>query len=81
MSTSTTPAKRRWWTTPSSKESIFFYLCVSPFILGFIVFTAGPMITSVVLSLTDWDFLSPAAFTGLGLVHRQLAVFADARGR
>lgn len=39
-------------------ESIWAYLFISPWILGFIVFTAGPMVASLVLSLTDYDIIS-----------------------
>ena len=40
-------------------------LFLAPWIIGFLVFTAGPMIASLVLSLTDYDVLSEPAFIGL----------------
>jgi multiple sugar transport system permease protein len=39
------------------------YLFVAPWVIGFILFTAGPMIASIVLSFTDYD-LSTARFVG-----------------
>jgi multiple sugar transport system permease protein len=40
-------------------------LFLAPWIIGFLVFTAGPMVASLVLSLTDYDVLSEPAFVGL----------------
>ncbi len=42
------------------------YLMVSPFVVGFLIFTAGPMIASIVLSFTSWNLLSPPQWVGLG---------------
>src|SRR5262245_27706393 len=54
-----------WWRKPAGREALFFYVCIAPWILGFILFTAGPMIASIVISLTNWNFISPPAFVGL----------------
>lgn len=40
-------------------------LFLAPWIFGFLVFTAGPMVASFVLSLTDYDVLRPPEFIGL----------------
>jgi multiple sugar transport system permease protein len=42
-----------------------FYLLISPWLLGFLLFVLGPMLASLVISLTRWDLLSPARFVGL----------------
>jgi multiple sugar transport system permease protein len=34
------------------------YLFIAPWIIGFLVFTAGPMLASIVLSFTDYDMAS-----------------------
>ena len=47
------------------REIIAFYLCISPWLIGFAVFTLGPMVTSFVMSFTRWDLLSPAEPIGL----------------
>jgi multiple sugar transport system permease protein len=52
-----TPAARR--------EATIFYLTVSPWIIGFIVFTVIPMGMSLYLSFTDWKVLSPPVWIGL----------------
>jgi multiple sugar transport system permease protein len=36
-----------------------------PAMLGFVIFTLGPMVASAVISLTDWTIGSPAAFIGI----------------
>jgi multiple sugar transport system permease protein len=50
------PLKRR--------EAIDGMLMASPWIIGFVLFTAGPMLASVYLSMTRWDIISPARFIG-----------------
>jgi len=46
------------------KEALAFYLCISPWIIGFILFYIGPVIASFYFSLTNWDLLSPPEFIG-----------------
>ncbi len=49
------------------RKGLFYgLLFTSPAILGFIIFTLGPMIASLVLSLTDYNvFKSQTAFVGI----------------
>jgi multiple sugar transport system permease protein len=47
---------------PEIKAGLTF---MSPWAFGFLVFTAGPIISSIVLSFTDYDVLHPANFVGL----------------
>ena len=42
------------------------YLFILPWIIGFIVFTAGPLILSLVMSFFDWPIPSAPTFRGLG---------------
>ncbi|MBW8351419.1 sugar ABC transporter permease [Bacillus sp. IITD106] len=42
------------------------YLFISPWIIGIIVFTLGPLIFSLVMSLYDWPITSAPKFIGLG---------------
>ena len=46
------------------REAIWFYIMVSPWVIGFLVFTLGPMIYSAYLSLTNWDLFSAPKFIG-----------------
>ena len=46
-------------------ETFWAFLFLSPWIVGFLVLTAGPMVASLLLSLTKYDALSPPRFIGL----------------
>jgi multiple sugar transport system permease protein len=54
------------------REEINFYLCISPWLLGFFVFILGPIVASFWFSLTRWDLLSPARFVGVRNYSRML---------
>jgi multiple sugar transport system permease protein len=41
------------------------WLCALPWIIGFIVFTGGPILFSIIISFCDYDILNPARFTGV----------------
>lgn len=47
------------------REEIAGYLWVSPWLLGFLAFTALPLIASLVLGLTSWDGTGSPKFVGL----------------
>ena len=47
------------------REEREFYLFVSPWILGFLFLTAGPMILSLIISFTDWDVVTSPKWLGL----------------
>ena len=46
------------------QEALWFYLFVSPWIIGFLVFLLGPMLSSLYLSMTNWDSFTPAKWVG-----------------
>ena len=47
------------------REAFFGLLFVLPWIIGFVVFTAGPMLASLVLSFTDWSIFGTPHWVGL----------------
>ena len=47
------------------RETLAFYLCISPWIIGFILFVLGPMLASLVISTMRWDLLKEPRFIGL----------------
>jgi len=49
------------------------YLFISPWIIGFVVFTAGPMIASLILSLTRYDIVHAPVWVGLDNYIKLLA--------
>src|SRR5262249_36520724 len=47
------------------KEQRAGFLFASPWLLGLILFTVGPLIASVLLSLTNWNLISSPRFLGV----------------
>ena len=41
------------------------YLFISPWIIGFVAFTMGPLVFSLIMSFFDWPVTSAPAFVGL----------------
>ena len=66
------PPKR---STMARREAIEGFLYISPFLLGFLIFTAYPMIASLYLSFTKFNIIS--APTWIGLDNYQEAFFQD----
>lgn len=48
-----------------NEDTITGWLMVSPWLIGFLVFFLGPMISSLVLSFMEWDLISPPEFVGI----------------
>lgn len=48
-----------------NNEKKKFWIYISPFIIGFSLFTIGPMIASIYLSFTRYNVLTPAEWIGL----------------
>lgn len=61
------------WRRPETRAA---YLFLSPWIVGFVLLTAGPMLASLVLSFTDYDILSSPRFVGLAN-YKELATDPD----
>ncbi|MCT8137038.1 sugar ABC transporter permease [Anaerobacillus sp. CMMVII] len=55
--------KKSWWNS-SRKETLTFYLLISPWILGFLFFIGGPMIASLYFSFTNWDLFTSPKWVG-----------------
>jgi len=52
------------------REAYLFYLTISPWLLGFVVFIAGPMVLSLYASFTRWDLLSSPVWIGFANYER-----------
>lgn len=57
----------RWHSTPSGREKLWGFIFIGPWLVGLALLTAGPMIASLVLSLTDFDLVRPDAVRFVGL--------------
>ncbi len=60
--------KRPW--TLSQQEAVWAYLFISPWIIGFFVFTVGPMLASLYFSATEYNVIDPPEWVGLANYHR-----------
>jgi ABC-type sugar transport system permease subunit len=58
---------RHWYSTPTGRETLWGIVFIGPWIIGLVLFTAGPMIASLVLSLTNFDLVHPDAVRFIGL--------------
>lgn len=56
--------KRRWYQTPTFRRNAEGWLFASPWVLGFILWTAGPMLASLVIAFTDWDLVGELEWVG-----------------
>lgn len=52
------------------------YLFILPWFLGFLLFTAGPMLASLYISFTRWEIVTPSVWVGLAQYEK---LFADDR--
>ena len=58
------------------RKALLGYLFLAPTILGILIFTAGPVIFSLLLSLFRWNVFSPPEWIGLANYQR---MFTDSR--
>ncbi len=67
-------ANQKQWYLPKSwrnmsssarKEALAGYFFISPWLLGFIIFMAGPLIASLVLSFTRWNIVGDPKWVGV----------------
>ena len=47
------------------RESLWFYLIISPWLVGLLLLLAGPMVYSIYLSFTDWNLFNAPEWVGL----------------
>jgi multiple sugar transport system permease protein len=48
------------------REALEGYLSISPWVIGFLLFTLGPLLASVYFSFTQWSVTRPPVWIGLG---------------
>jgi multiple sugar transport system permease protein len=56
---------RRWASGFKERDTWAAYAFLTPWFFGFFVLTAGPMVASFILSLTDYDIISSTQYVGL----------------
>src|SRR3982751_6357816 len=60
-----TPATRRGPTRRQLTRHVEGWLFASPWIVGFLLFTAGPMLFSAAMAFTTWDLINSPRWVGL----------------
>src|SRR4051794_20843254 len=58
------PTRRR--PAGADRQTFWFWLMAGPAVLGFLVFSLGPMLASGYLSFTSYDVVNPPKFIGAG---------------
>ena len=61
------PPARTFALRPSVREALWGYVFIGPWLIGLGLFIAGPMIASLVMSLTDFNLVHPETTTFVGL--------------
>ena len=56
---------RRGMSALARREALAAYLFTAPFTLGFLFFTAIPMLFSIYMSFHEWDITTPPVWVGL----------------
>src|SRR5947209_14923647 len=59
-------SQRRRHRSRSSRRLLLGLFFVSPWLIGLIAFTLGPIIASLIYSFTNYDVLTPPQWVGLG---------------
>jgi len=55
----------RGMTRDARREALVGYICILPWVLGFIFFVAGPIVASFFISFMKWDIVTPSKWVGL----------------
>ncbi len=59
--------RSRWRLRPSTREAIWGYVYISPWLIGLALFTGGPILASLAMSLTNFDLLHADETRFIGL--------------
>ena len=62
----------------AKREALYGYLFISPWLIGFIIFTIGPMLASLYFSFTDYDVVNPPTWVGLANYEKIFSGIPDA---
>lgn len=73
MHKGTGESPRRGLSKLARREAIDGYLFITPWLIGFAVLTAGPMVATLILSFMRWDLFSSPRWVGLNNFRSLLA--------
>jgi multiple sugar transport system permease protein len=63
----TSTAWTRRFSTPSGREAIWGFVFIGPWLIGLALFLAGPIIASLIISLTDFNLVRPEEVKFIGI--------------
>ena len=55
--------RNNFWRSRRFRDALVAYLFILPWVIGFIIFTGGPIVTSFVLSFFRWKMIAPQSST------------------
>jgi len=70
--------RRRRWSATRWRDARDGYIFILPWLLGFFIWTAGPMVASISIAFTDWRIVTAPHFVGFA---NFVALFQDPRIR
>ncbi|MGI6208727.1 MAG: carbohydrate ABC transporter permease [Anaerolineae bacterium] len=62
--------RKRKMTQSERREAIEGYVAITPWLLGLLIFTLGPIVASFYFSFTDYEVVKPPIFVGLANYQR-----------
>src|SRR6187455_140161 len=68
--TPATPRRPDWMRRlqrPSVREAAWGFVFIGPWLIGLVLFTAGPMVVSFLMSMTDFDLVNPDRVKFVGI--------------
>ncbi|MCB0098769.1 MAG: sugar ABC transporter permease, partial [Caldilineaceae bacterium] len=68
---------RRRPLTLHQREQVDFYIAILPWLLGLILFTGGPVLASLIFSVTNWTGMNLAEVKWVGLENFRALLFDD----
>lgn len=71
--TAAIPTLARTRHSARTREALAFYLLITPWLLGLLVLSLGPILASVGISLTDWSLLESPRWIGFANYERMWA--------
>lgn len=57
---------RPWYRRLTNKREVEFYLAISPWLVGFVLFTGGPILAALLIGFTQWQIIDTPKWVWLG---------------
>jgi len=57
---------RPWYRRLTTKREVEFYLAIAPWLVGFVLFTGGPILAALLIGFTQWQIIDTPKWIWLG---------------